>query len=506
MNHLGTRGISSDRALGCAAASITIAVIAGATASCGSETSTTPVEDPPLTLEELKDPKKCEKCHPNHYKEWSGSMHAYAGDDPIFLAMNARGQRETNGALGDFCVKCHAPIAVAEGATKDGLNLPELTASQKGVTCYFCHSVAEVTGTHNNPLVLSDDKVLRGGIADPVKTPAHESVYSKLHDRATAESSTLCGSCHDVITPANAHIERTFVEWQDTLFSHPTTRLSCGQCHMEGRDDVAADAPGVKVRRVHSHAVPGVDVALTDFPEIEAQKQAIQASLDTTLLAEICVRGAGSPGATIQVVLDNAGAGHKWPSGASQDRRAWVELKAYAGDQIVYQSGVVPDGQSVADITDPDLWWPRECMLDKDGKQVHMFWEAADFDENTLPGAVTNNMADPAFYSTHVVRTFPRPTSEPPALATPPDRVTMRVIMVPVGLDVLDDLIASGDLDPSFKDKMPSFVLAPTVLEWTEAAATIKYPDQGVQVSCVTAGLSTGANNGEPAPEMTKCP
>ena len=42
-------------------------------------------------------------------------MHAYAAEDPVFLAMNQRGQRETNGELGDFCVQCHAPVAVHVG-------------------------------------------------------------------------------------------------------------------------------------------------------------------------------------------------------------------------------------------------------------------------------------------------------------------------------------------------------------------------------------------------------
>ena len=53
-------------------------------------------------------------------------MHAYAADDPVFVAMNQRGQRETAGALGDFCVKCHAPVAVHDGLTTDGLNLATL--------------------------------------------------------------------------------------------------------------------------------------------------------------------------------------------------------------------------------------------------------------------------------------------------------------------------------------------------------------------------------------------
>lgn len=461
--------------------------------------------EPPLTMEELRDPQQCQSCHPDHYREWSGSMHAYAAEDPVFIAMNARGQRETDGALGDFCVRCHAPLAVSLGATKDGLNLAEVPAELRGVTCYFCHSVTGVEGAHNNPLTLAEDGVLRGGIVDPVESTAHTSSYSKLHDRTQMESSGLCGSCHDIVTPAGVHLERTYQEWQQTLFATEQGRLTCGECHMEGRDGTAADAPGVKLRRVHSHAAPGVDLALTPFPEAEAQRELVQRSLDSTLAAQLCVRGAGSPGATILAVLDNVGAGHRWPSGAAQDRRAWVEIIAYSGDVPVYQSGAVGDGESVADVADPDLWWVRDCLLDEGGGHVHMFWEAAEVDSNLLPGAVTNDPLDPAFYEAHRVRTFPRPTSVPSSLDTPPDRVTMRVSLVPVGLDVLDDLIASGDLDPSVKSAMGRFTLASTELTWTEEAATIKYPDQGIEVSCVTAGLKTGPGFALPAPELTKC-
>lgn len=460
----------------------------------------------PLTREQLQDPAECQTCHPDHYREWSGSMHAYAAEDPVFVAMNARGQRETGGALGDFCVRCHAPMATLSGATKDGLNLADLPAAQRGVTCYFCHSVTGVEGAHNNPLTLAEDGVLRGGIADPVDGGAHESMYSELHDRTRMESSSLCGSCHDIVTPAGVHLERTYEEWQETLFSKEQSRLTCGECHMEGRSGTAADAPGVKLRRVHSHAAPGVDLALTPFPEREAQRELVQRSLDSTLAAQLCVRGAGSPGATILAVLDNVGAGHKWPSGAAQDRRAWVEIIAYSGDEEVYRSGVVEEGGSVSELADPDVWWMRDCLLDGSGARVHMFWEAADLDSNLLPGPVTSDPTDPAYYETHRVRTFPRPTSVPSSLDTPPDRVTMRVRLVPVGLDVLDDLIASGDLDPAVRGAMTSFTLASTELVWTAEDATITYPDQGIEVSCVTAGLKTGPSFALPAPEMTKCP
>ena len=120
-----------------------------------------PSEPTYASRDDLLDPQTCTKCHEDHYREWSGSMHAYASDDPVFLAMNKRGQRETGGKLGTFCVKCHAPMAVREGLTKDGLNLAQLQQKYKGVTCFFCHSVSQVTDTHDAALTLADDLVIR---------------------------------------------------------------------------------------------------------------------------------------------------------------------------------------------------------------------------------------------------------------------------------------------------------------------------------------------------------
>ncbi|HTU58989.1 MAG TPA: multiheme c-type cytochrome, partial [Polyangiales bacterium] len=154
-----------------------------------------------LSREQLLDPETCKGCHPQHYREWASSMHAYASEDPVFVAMNRRGQRETAGEMGDFCVQCHAPLALREGATFDGSNLADLPPKHRGVTCYFCHNAVNVSEPFNNHIELANDTTLRGAIADPVPNGAHASVYSRLQDRNRRESSQLCGSCHDVVTP-----------------------------------------------------------------------------------------------------------------------------------------------------------------------------------------------------------------------------------------------------------------------------------------------------------------
>src|SRR5262245_5741159 len=93
--------------------SVTIVIVACGVAlfsGCGRDAAEEPA--PKLTRDALQDPRSCAGCHPDHYREWSGSMHAFAGVDPVFQALNKRMQRETNGALGTFCVQCHAPVAV----------------------------------------------------------------------------------------------------------------------------------------------------------------------------------------------------------------------------------------------------------------------------------------------------------------------------------------------------------------------------------------------------------
>ena len=336
-----------------------------------------PVEEPPDYLDKtaMLSPETCKDCHETHYQEWSGSMHAYASTDPLFRAINARGQRETNGELGDFCVQCHAPVAHRLGLTTDGLNLDEVPDYAQGVTCFFCHSVESVEGTHNNPLVLADDLVMRGGYKDPTPNTAHASAYSPLLDREHIQSADLCGSCHDIVTPKGIHLERTYVEWQESLFAHetPDEQQTCGNCHMAGRNDVAADYEGVPLRRVHNHMMVGVDTALIPFPELEAQMTQVQRELDSSVFPELCVYEKDGE-TTVRVTLENLAAGHSWPSGAAMDRRAWVEVIAYdSEDNIVFESGVVEEGQAVSSIDDPNLWELRDRGLKENGEEAHFF-------------------------------------------------------------------------------------------------------------------------------------
>jgi hypothetical protein len=438
-----------------------IAALAAVLAGCGDDAR------PSLTRAELLDPETCRDCHPQHVEEWESSMHAYASDDPVFRAMNARGQEEAE--LEGFCVACHAPMAVAENATTDGLNLDELPTSLKGVTCFYCHTVASVGDDHNNGLALADadDLAMRGPFGNAVANPAHRTAYSPLHDRNNQESSALCGSCHDIVTPAGVELERTYREWQDSFFSRPqsTGGLSCGNCHMVGHEnEVVADFEGVGTRTRHEHTFPGVDTALTPWPGVALQREQIARDLEPAIGARLCVNP--SEGGRIEYRLDNVGGGHMLPSGASSDRRMWVQLVAEAGEATILSSGIVAADQSVEEVaqTDPLLWQIRDFATDADGAPAHMFWDVRDVRSELLRPAVTFDPSDPAFdHST--TRVYPLGGGPLPT------RVEAVVFLRAIDHDFVDDLIESGHLDSSVGEAISTIEIRATRQIWTQELA-----------------------------------
>jgi hypothetical protein len=415
-----------------------------------------------LTQEQLQDPTICKECHEAQYDQWASSMHAYAGEDPIFIAMNARGQRDTGGALGTFCVQCHAPLAVRAGLTTDGQNLASLPASSKGVTCFFCHAVSGAGGADDDPLTLGTDGVMHAAIADPAPGAPHAGDYSLLHDGHVLASSQLCGSCHDVTNQHGVSIERTFAEWSQSEYSHQLSAndntRSCPSCHMPSSQGQAATQPPTSpVREIHDHSMAGVDLALISFPGVDAQRTLVQQQLDAAVTIKLCVASD-----TANVTLESEGVGHSWPSGAIQDRRAWLELVAKSAGQVVFQSGVVADGQSVLSINDPNLWVFREPMLDDGGSEVSFLWQATSVGTTNALPAATALVGTGAAHS--VTRSFTLPAGV--------DDVTARVRIAALDPAQLADLVASGDLDPSVPAAMTTISLAGGTTAWTAGGAS----------------------------------
>ena len=455
-----------------------LALLVVIAAACG--------DNPKLPVAQLEDPSTCMQCHPNHYQQWSGSMHAYSSDDPVFLAMNKRGQRETQGQLGTFCLQCHAPMAVALGLY-DNTNAADfdpttLPPTARGITCYFCHDVKKVVDDHNNGLQLALDQTMRGGVKDPVDSPAHHAAYDAAMDSYT-NNSTMCGSCHDVVTPAGVALERTYSEWQTTIFAgdDPKVHNTCSACHMQTdpTQTTIAQVPGVAVKSrmnsFHLHTWPAVDQATTAFPETDAQAAGIKDILDPalTIIGPRPLAGGIPPGGIcldqpatgqLSIRMDTIQIGHFFPSGAAQDRRAWLEVIAYdASGNILFQTGNVPDGMDPEEINDPNLvgFWDRTFKADN--TPAHFFWDVATVQSKLLKPPVTTVTTDP-MYDHSTTATF----NVGPIEANI-DKITARIRVRPFAYSVLDQLVQSGDLDPAIASKLHTLDSVGGHAVWTKA-------------------------------------
>jgi hypothetical protein len=230
------------------------------------------------------------------------------------------------------------------------------------------------------------------------------------------------------------------------------------------------------------------------------QAHEVQRFLDTTLQSAVCVGQQGNA-FSLRVMLDNVAAGHSFPSGSAQDRRVWIEVIASQGGSVLYQSGVVADGAAPTASPDPDFWMLRDCMTDATGKPVSMFWEAAAYEGNELPGQATFDQTDPRFYQSHIEQTYPRSAA---SVMGTPDKVTMRVREQAIGRDVLDDLVASGDLQQATADAMKTVDIGGT-LTWTPQAVNGTTLENGVMLQCVTTTNFNVKSQTVPAAGHMKC-
>lgn len=371
---------------------------------CNLACNSAEVEPPPPLLEAragaaltFGTPKDdCAECHPQHVAEWSISPHAYAARDPVFHAMVRMGQNQTKGKLGQFCIQCHSPPALALGTApvysdetgtfrQDTDRIPPL--EREGVSCDVCHSITEVIQPVNARAVLTPNGVRRATIQDPVENSKHPSAYSPLH-----KESLLCGMCHAVTNPKQAKIEETFTEWQASSFAQPGGQ-TCQDCHMRTYEGQAAkDGP---TRTVHRHTFVGVDISLLppdEFPGYDELRTMTEELLRES--AEVTVTPQPEQ-ERLQVRIKNL-TGHALPSGATAERQMWVELiVTTSSGAVVFESGTLdPLGDlrdpnpshSTMPGTDPQLIYYGQQLLDDPRvddpnatlpmKNVSMPWQA----------------------------------------------------------------------------------------------------------------------------------
>ena len=203
----------------------------------------------------------CRECHPEQYREWSVSPHAYAQLSPVFNAMSAKLNKKNNGTLGDFCIRCHTPVGMALGEPIVMPNADRHPTSREGVTCVVCHRVNQAWGKGAGRLAL-----VEGDIHTPISGPVGSATlaqvlsnpekYGTLKPYASPEAKgrdvhskvvpffqmttpAFCGSCHDVFAPNGFRLEDAFSEFK-TSPAALEKQQSCQDCHMGTEPGIAS--------------------------------------------------------------------------------------------------------------------------------------------------------------------------------------------------------------------------------------------------------------------------
>jgi nitrate/TMAO reductase-like tetraheme cytochrome c subunit len=208
----------------------------------------------------------CGECHPNQYKQWSVSSHAYANLSPMFNKFEQRINDISRGTVNYFCVRCHASVGTALGEPRAIAWWDRSPAAQEGITCVSCHRVGEaygkvnaarriVPGSIHEPVFGPFDSL--GGLKaitnargngilvtadEPDKTAEGDKKWIRMHQTAIQseliKKSEFCVACHQVAVYPGIKLETVWEEWR----ASPAAKegITCQACHMSknpGHDD-----------------------------------------------------------------------------------------------------------------------------------------------------------------------------------------------------------------------------------------------------------------------------
>jgi len=301
-------------------------------------------ENRPYDIDAFDDVESCASCHPQHYDEWQGSIHAYAATNPLMWKGSAKIYEE----FPDFpavCVGCHGPIATLTGTiphegaitAKDQLS----EQAQDGVSCTICHKLYDVHDGVNQFTQCND--YYFATLDNPTSTTYHSNDYSDIHTYAL-----VCRSCHNVENLVQTQVEYTYTEWQDANEAAGGTEFepaiqTCQDCHMPAyQGQAATDGP---TRTVHRHTFVGGDVALTPFPDSHRQYKAVKELMKTAGSVEVTPVYTDGIFSDVDVLVTNLIEGHELPSGSAFDREVWVEIYVTDADGNVKQAPCETDDE-----------------------------------------------------------------------------------------------------------------------------------------------------------------
>lgn len=317
-------------------------------------------------------PETCENCHSEIYKMWKGSMHSKAFTDPIWQAATKLFVDEAvnSGEILEMkaCVKCHTPLGfrsyIINNPNQDYNAVSGLPA--QGIFCNWCHNISELNhigdaGYEVEPGGGEEDPSTMLGPRKDAYSNMHPTKYSELHTR-----SEFCGLCHDVSHAVNGlPIENTYTEWKESPYNtgDAETSVHCQDCHMRQKPGVPAtgsterpDNPGKSSdygpRREHiwTHYFVGGNALVTKLTGSNIHASMAVERLQNAADLEIIKNPSYGKNShsRLRIKVINSGAGHYLPTGLTEVRQMWLDVKITdARGEILLHSGSLDKDGSI---------------------------------------------------------------------------------------------------------------------------------------------------------------
>jgi hypothetical protein len=258
-----------------------------------------PSQAPPA--DEYTPAKACAECHETIHQYWADSAHATSASNPAYLAAleSAVADAADAASVRRECVWCHAPTALV--SNDYGL---EQAITREGVTCDFCHTVADVDMTRpGHPFELAPGPVKRGPL-EFAASDFHATAYSVLH----RSSALLCASCHEWRNARGVAVLSTWTEWLKSPYA--ARGQTCQECHMPMvPGDTVGEGLKSSERRVNLHRMQGGSAA---------------SKLRSGLGLDLEALNIGASSAQLQATVTNTGVGHAVPGGLGNDQLVLV--------------------------------------------------------------------------------------------------------------------------------------------------------------------------------------
>jgi hypothetical protein len=286
---------------------VVVLVAGGETALAGAARTAAPAAEPYTSA------RQCASCHQTIHLYWSESEHARAASKPSYLQALAQAREGSSDpeSVRRACLWCHAPATLV---TNDyDLQRP---SSREGVSCDFCHTVADVDlGKSGHPFHLAPGPVKRGPL-EYAKSPFHQTAYSPLH----RTSPLLCAACHEYTNAAGVPVLSTYAEWK--AGPYPERGETCQECHMPlVPGETVARGATVGPRRINLHRIAGGHTP---------------SRVRTGLRLRIESLSLTGASADVQVVVTNEAVGHSAPGGLSSKSLVLAVGVETASGQLVH--------------------------------------------------------------------------------------------------------------------------------------------------------------------------